>query len=514
MRSAQVDSGSSPASRCVVSVSPGEMLRLLVKQQVDAVVEEAFVLLDTLTAAYEDTASRLGEHELHTSDVPPEGLDQDPEDPEPLHIKEEPEPLHIKDLQDLWTRLEGDQLSVLQEADIAKFSSIVVTLKSEDDKPQTSQLHQSQTEDDREAEPPSGSSATPIETETETDGEDCGGSGPARNLNPLCLSHPNAVDEKASGSSETEVIHGDWQEPLSDSGPESEDGVDIWKETRESFSFFKCSKRCYHKGFLQKHMRCHFGKISSSYLDQKKCFREKPKKESRPRGLTGEKPFSCDVCGMKCTTQGSLKTHMVVHTGEKPFSCDVCEKRFTQQGSLKTHMRVHTGEKPFSCDVCGRRFPKQGDLNRHMCVHTREKPFSCDVCGKRFTVQGSVKRHMSAHTGEKPFSCDVCGYKTSDQGSLKKHMTVHTGEKPISCDVCGKRFAVQGHLKVHMRVHTGEKPFSCDVCGKRFTVQARVKTHMRVHTGEKPFSCDVCRERFSERRQLKTHMRVHMGETI
>ncbi|XP_056286157.1 zinc finger protein 32-like [Pseudoliparis swirei] len=407
-------------------------------------------------------------------DVPPEGLDQDPEDPEPLHVKEEPEPLHIKeepeplhvkeepeplhvkeepeplhikeepeplhvkDLQDLWTRLEGDQIIVLQEADIAKFSSIVVTLKSEDDEPQTSQLHQSQTEDDREAEPPSGSSATPIETET--DGEDCGGLGPAWNLNPLSLSHPNADDEKASGSSETEVIHGDWQEPLSDSGPESEDGDDIWKETRESFSFFKCSKRCYYKGFLQKHMRCHFEKISSSDLVRKKCFREKPKKESQVRGRTAEKPFSCDVCGKRFTECGDLKRHASVHTGEKPFSCEVCGKRFAVQGSLKRHMRVHTGEKPFSCDVCGKIFTERGSLKRHMIVHTGEKPFSCDICGSRFTERGSVKIHMRVHTGEKPFSCDICGSRFTERGSRKTHMRVHKGDKPFSCDVCGKRF--------------------------------------------------------------------------
>ncbi|XP_056280121.1 cardiomyopathy-associated protein 5-like [Pseudoliparis swirei] len=83
----------------------GEMLRPLVKQHVDEVVDEAFGLLDTLTAAYEDIVSRLGEHELHTSDVqrqlvmkqevPPEQQDWssslDQEDPEPPHIKEEQE---------------------------------------------------------------------------------------------------------------------------------------------------------------------------------------------------------------------------------------------------------------------------------------------------------------------------------------------------------------------------------------------------------------------------------------
>ncbi|XP_056271936.1 uncharacterized protein LOC130194790 isoform X2 [Pseudoliparis swirei] len=221
------------------------MMRLLVKQQVHAAVEESFGLLDTLTAAYEDTLSQLREQWRHTSDVqqlvgikadvPPEDQDHpEPlhikEEPEPLHIKEEPEPRHIKDLQDLWTRLEGDQLIVLQEADIAKFSFTAVTLESEDDEPQTSQLHQSQTEDDREAEPPASSSATPIQTET--DGEDCGGSGPDRNLNPHRYSHPNADDEEASESSETEASCGDWQEALSDSGPESVDGDNVWKETR------------------------------------------------------------------------------------------------------------------------------------------------------------------------------------------------------------------------------------------------------------------------------------------
>ncbi|XP_056271005.1 glutamic acid-rich protein-like [Pseudoliparis swirei] len=101
-------------------LSPGEMLRRVVAQHVDEVVDEAFGLLDTLTAAYEDIVSQLGEHELHTSDVqqqlvmkqevPPEQQDWssslDQEDPEPPNIKEEqedqenPEPPHIKEEQE------------------------------------------------------------------------------------------------------------------------------------------------------------------------------------------------------------------------------------------------------------------------------------------------------------------------------------------------------------------------------------------------------------------------------
>ncbi|XP_056277346.1 zinc finger protein 239-like isoform X1 [Pseudoliparis swirei] len=460
----------------------GEMLRLLVKQRLQAASEHTLGLIDRFTADYEEEVSRLRENErrhklleavfnprvqLHRSDV--QQLvwikpNVPPEDPEPLQIKEDPEPLLIKEeLQDLWTRLEGDQLIVLEEADITKFLSTAVTVKSEDDEPQTSRLHQSQTEDNKEAEPPACSSATTIQTET--DGEDCGGSGPDRNLNPHRHSHPNADDEEASDSSETEVSCGDWQEALSDSGPDSEDGDNVWKEPRAPESAAHALK---YKEALVSQVGCNTGNKSN---------------ESRSKELMREKAFRCDDCGKRFTQQGNLTNHIGVHTGEKPFSCDDCEQRFTQQGALKRHMRVHTGEKPFSCDVCGKRFTEQGNLKTHMRVHTGEKPFSCDVCGQRFTHQGHLKDHMRVHTGEKPFSCDVCGHRFTQQGALKRHMRIHTGEKPFSCDVCGKRFIHRGHLKTHIRVHTGEKPFSCDVCVKTFVSQQGLKKHMRVHTG-------------------------------
>ena len=88
---------------------------------------------------------------VRREEVPPEqqvrspSLDQ--EEPEPPHIKEEQE--------EFWTSWEGEQLQGLEEADITKCSFMPVPVKSEDDEdePQSSKLHQSLTEENREAEP-------------------------------------------------------------------------------------------------------------------------------------------------------------------------------------------------------------------------------------------------------------------------------------------------------------------------------------------------------------------------
>ncbi len=131
------------------------------------------------------------------------------------------EPLHIKEEQDeLCTGQEGLQLKVLEKADTTSVPFTAVTVKSENEEgSRFSQCHQRQTED-KEVEPPASSSTTQIKLKT--DEEDCGGSKTAGILGVCSHLQPN-TDGKASNSSETKDGYYDWQEPLSDCGPETED---------------------------------------------------------------------------------------------------------------------------------------------------------------------------------------------------------------------------------------------------------------------------------------------------
>jgi len=103
---------------------------------------------------------------------------------------------------------------------------------------------------------------------------------------------------------------------------------------------------------------------------------------------------------MKATPQNMNQLNMAFQQkiqqkrqkGKNP--CPYCEKVFQNNSRLERHIRSHTGERPFTCTLCGDRFKQKC----HLTVHVRRHHFKCPICSLQFPHKSALIEHVSTHT--------------------------------------------------------------------------------------------------------------------
>ncbi|XP_034021540.1 zinc finger protein with KRAB and SCAN domains 8-like, partial [Thalassophryne amazonica] len=442
-----------------------------------------------------------------------QNLDQP--DSKPPNIKEEQE--------ELWVGQEGKHLHGLEEADLTKFPSTAVCVTSEDEeKPQSSQLHQSRRNESTEVELLSSNSTDPRTVKTEANGDDCGGSQPARDgfqphpddMQQLVIKEEIISEQQECNLSVDQEDMKEEQERLwiSQHGQEVHqlEEADVTKFPFTAVKPEKPESPQFHQSQSDESTEADPAASSSTVhrtltaqADGEDDGGPQPASTSGPNSplQTETSDRSSDSSetetddshnweqardlhsSFNCQKESNVsKQHKGMRTSEKSFDCSACGKRFGHKRNLITHMRIHTEQKPLGCSECGQRFRRKHNLVRHMRIHTGEKTFICSDCDKRFRQKSDLITHMRIHTGEKPFVCSECDKRFGQKSSLIFHLRIHTGEKPYGCSECGKGFRQKGQLISHMRTHTGEKPFGCSHCGRKFGEKSSFIFHMRSHT--------------------------------
>ncbi|KAH6941124.1 hypothetical protein HPB50_014053 [Hyalomma asiaticum] len=242
--------------------------------------------------------------------------------------------------------------------------------------------------------------------------------------------------------------------------------------------------------------------------------------------------FSCHECGTLFLKKYHMEVRVREHTGEKQYTCQVCGQSFIELYSCQRHMQtVHRdAELKDSSDMDGTQQTGSTETSRDDAVRDGEsgtsdgsseaptkkrgcavsRKYECSTCGRCFTASSALRQHRILHTGEKPYTCSTCGQKFSQNAGLFQHLRYHAGEKPFACELCPARFYRSQSLKNHQRQHRGGVEFhQCPTCHHLFKSVTALKEHQGWHVRQKPHQCHLCPISFMRKHELDRHILKH-----
>ena len=247
---------------------------------------------------------------------------------------------------------------------------------------------------------------------------------------------------------------------------------------------------------------------------------------------SGNKVYTCTVCGKTKPSAQSLRVHMR-RLHQDSYSCKQCDFEAATYLEIKKHMSATHNKDRFLCDQCDFTSTHLFRLKKHqqLCQKKREKgdktpskpaglkpvlseedkKFKCThgKCTFGCLTEDQLKKHVDSK--HKNWFCDQCAYQTTSHGAFIMHKRAKHEMIRYKCSQCDFETAYDFYLKVHIETIHERIRYPCDVCGHLSASLDLLKRHKKtIHEGVK-YTCEQCGYKVGSLPALCVHRKKHEG---
>jgi len=237
--------------------------------------------------------------------------------------------------------------------------------------------------------------------------------------------------------------------------------------------------------------------------------------------LPDKTEYKCESedCDFKASNPWLLKRHnRNVHEGVK-YDCHFCDLTGLGYEGIRKHMKSKHENAEYG--LASLKVSTAEPVEKPKEYFKDGDEYVCKACNHRAQILDSLRMHIKRKHTEKP--CSFCEFKAENYASLKEHADAEHGGILYPCKFCEKNLVSMEGLRRHELHYHSEKYdenaqlLYCDQCEFQSYGKYQLKRHIHsVHSKEENSDqCPYCEYTGKSRQRVLRHIKtVHEGQKV